>query len=222
MIELNNVSLPRGSFYLKNISMKIDQGGLHLLTGETGAGKTSIIEALCGLQSVESGKIILRGVDVTDATPAARSIGYLPQDVALFDHLTVRENLRFSCQARKWKPKIIRDRVEALAQSLGLANLLDRYPSSLSGGQKHSVAFGRALAFEPDVVCLDEPFVTLDAQTRETMIDWFNAYVQENEVTVLAVTHQPQWLRAVATTSWSIDSRGILAAGASMSLKVTE
>ena len=212
MIELKNVSIERGSFHLKNVSMKIDQGGLHLLTGETGAGKTSIVEAICGLQTVESGNIVLRGVDMTESTPAARSIGYLPQDVALFDHLTVRENLRFSCQARKWKPKRIRDRVESLAESLGMANLLDRYPSDLSGGQKHSVALGRALAFGPDIVCLDEPFVALDAQTRETMIDWFRSYVQENEVTVLAVTHQPQWLEAMAKTRWKIDRQGKLLA----------
>lgn len=210
MIELENVNLQRGSFHLKNISMKIDQGGLHLLTGETGAGKTSIVEAICGLQSVESGKITLRGVDVTEATPAGRSIGYLPQDVELFDHLNVRDNLRFTCQVRKWKSQRVRERVESLAQSLGVASLLDRYPSSLSGGQKHSVALGRALAFEPDIMCLDEPFVALDAQTRETMIDWFQAYVQENEVTVLAVTHQPQWLQGAAKTRWSLDSRGNL------------
>ena len=213
MIELKNVSIERGSFHLKNVSMKIDQGGLHLLTGETGAGKTSIVEAICGLQPLHSGRIILRGVDATEATPAGRSIGYLPQDVALFDHLTVPENLRFSCQARKWKPKRIRDRVDSLAGSLGLANLLDRYPSDLSGGQKHTVALGRALAFEPDIVCLDEPFVALDAQTRETMIDWFGAYVQENDVTVLAVTHQPQWLEAMAKSRWKIDDQGNLVGG---------
>ena len=213
MIELKNVSIERGSFHLKNVSMKIDQGGLHLLTGETGAGKASIVEAICGLQPLHCGRIILRGVDATEATPAGRSIGYLPQDVALFDHLTVRENLRFSCQARKWKPKRIRDRVDSLAGSLGLANLLDRYPSDLSGGQKHTVALGRALAFEPDIVCLDEPFVALDAQTRETMIDWFGAYVQENDVTVLAVTHQPQWLEAMAKSRWKIDDQGNLVGG---------
>ena len=213
MIELKNVSIERGSFHLKNVSMKIDQGGLHLLTGETGAGKTSIVEAICGLQPLHCGRIILRGVDATEATPAGRSIGYLPQDVALFDHLTVRENLRFSCQARKWKPKRIRDRVDSLAGSLGLANLLDRYPSDLSGGQKHTVALGRALAFEPAIVCLDEPFVALDAQTRETMIDWFGAYVQENDVAVLAVTHQPQWLEAMAKSRWKIDDQGNLVGG---------
>ena len=210
MIELCNVSIQRGMFHLKNISMKIDQGGLHLLTGETGAGKTSIVEAICGLQPIESGKINLRGVDVTEASPAVRSIGYLPQDVALFDHLKVRENLKFSCQARKWKTEKVRDRVESLAQSLGLAELLDRYPSDLSGGQKHIVAFGRALAFEPNLVCLDEPFVALDPQTRETMIDWFRAYVEENDVTVLAVTHQPQWLESLAKTRWNIDQQGNL------------
>lgn len=213
MIELNNVSVERGKFHLKNISMKIDHGGLHLLTGETGAGKTSLVEAICGLQLASSGQIILRGVDVTESTPAARSIGYLPQDVALFDHLTVRENLSFPCQSRKWKPKKIRERVISLAQSLGLADLLDRKPSDLSGGQKHTVAFGRALAFEPDLVCLDEPFVALDAQTREDMIDWFGAYVQQNNVTVLAVTHQPQWITALAKTRWNIDQQGNLVGG---------
>ena len=189
MIELSNVALKRGSFNLKNITMRIEQGGIHLLTGETGAGKTSIVEAICGLQPTKSGKIVLRGVDVTEATPAARSIGYLPQDVALFEHLTVRQNLQFACQTRKWKPKKIKDRVESLAEALRLSDLLDRYPSGLSGGQKHSVAFGRALAFEPDIVCLDEPFVALDSQTREIMIDWFQTYVRENEVTARRDRH---------------------------------
>ena len=77
------------------------------------------------------------------------------------------------------------------------------------------MAFGRALAFEPDIVCLDEPFVALDAQTRETLIDWFKNYVQQNKVTVLAVTHQPQWLQAAADTIWNIDSQGNLSGGAS-------
>jgi len=216
MIELNNVSLRRGSFHLKNISLKLDQAGLHLLTGETGVGKTSIVEAICGLQPIEFGSISLRGIDVTEATPAGRSIGYLPQDVALFDHLSVRDNLGFSCQALKWKPKRIRDRVESLAQSLGLENLLNRLPSNLSGGQKHSVALGRALAFEPDIVCLDEPFVALDESKREAMIEWFRDYVEENKVTVLAVTHQPQWLQTTASTRWIIDGHGTVNNSASV------
>ncbi len=211
MIELNKVNLRRGSFHLKNISMEIDRSGMHLLTGETGAGKTSIVEAICGLQAVESGTIDLRGADVTHKDPAGRSIGYLPQDAVLFDHLTVRDNLQFSCQARRWKSLRVRERVDSLAHSLGLVNLLERRTSSLSGGQKHLVALGRALAFEPDIVCLDEPFVTLDAQTREAMIDWFSTYVRENELTVLAVTHQPQWFNATAKTRWNIDGQGNVA-----------
>lgn len=211
MIELSKVSLRRGSFHLKNISMKIERGGMHLLTGETGAGKTSIVEAICGLQSVESGTIDLRGVDVTYSDPARRSIGYLPQDVVLFDHLTVRDNLRFACQTRKWKSQRLRERIGSLAQALGLVNLLERSTSSLSGGQKHLVALGRALAFEPDIVCLDEPFLALDTQTREATIDWFSSYVRENELTVLAVTHQPQWLKATAKTRWNIDGQGNVA-----------
>lgn len=215
MISLNQVNLQRGSFQLKNISMKVGQGGLHLVIGETGSGKTSIVEAICGLHPVESGQVRLRGVDVTQTSPASRSIGYLPQDVALFGHLSVRENLGFSCRARKWRSKRIRQHVESLAGELGIGSLLDRYPESLSGGQKQSVAFGRALAFESDIVCLDEPFVALDAQTRETLIDWFKNYVQQNKVTVLAVTHQPQWLQAAADTIWNIDSQGNLSGGAS-------
>jgi len=213
MIELDNISLQRGSFQLKNISLKVDQGDFHLLTGETGTGKTSIVEAVCGLQAITSGKISLRGVDVAAVPPAERAIGYLPQDLALFEHMSVKENLQFSCRLRKWKKKRINERVNSLANSLGLTDLLDRQPADLSGGQKHRVALGRALAFEPDLVCLDEPFVALDAQTRETMIDWFRDYVQESKVTVLAVTHQPQWLGTMAKARWNIDDQGNLVGG---------
>ncbi len=215
MIELSQVNLRRGGFHLKNLSMKVDQVGLHLLTGQTGAGKTSIVEAIGGLHPVESGTVRLRGLDVTNASPERRCIGYLPQDVALFGHLSVRENLRFSCRARRWTPKRTKERVESLSEALGLAGLLDRYPMNLSGGQQQCVALGRALASEPDILCLDEPFAALDAQTREKLIQWFQGYVQENEVTVLAVTHQPQWLQAEARSIWNIDRQGNLGVGPS-------
>jgi ABC-type sugar transport system ATPase subunit len=208
VIELNNVSLRHGGFQLENISMKLEKGGLHLLTGKTGAGKTSVVEAICGLQAVEAGEIRLRGIEMTATPPAARSIGYLPQDLVLFDHLSVRGNLQFPCKSRKWQSDRIRDRVNSLAESLGLVGLLDRRPAELSGGQRHTVALGRAFAFEPDIVCLDEPLVALDEQTRETMVDWLRNYIRHNEVTALAVTHQPQWLESLSQTRWAIDSRG--------------
>jgi putative spermidine/putrescine transport system ATP-binding protein len=130
--------------------------------------------------------------------------------VALFEQLSVRENLGFPCRVRKWQPQRQKERVETLSAKLGLSSLLDRYPESLSGGQKQCVALGRALAFEPDIVCLDEPFSALDSQTRDTLIDWFRDYVLQNEVTVLAVTHQPQWLEGISSTIWTIDSQGSL------------
>ncbi len=206
MIEMDNVSLKRGSFRLDKLSLCFGQPGIHLLIGETGVGKTSVVEAICGLQPVASGQVKLRGENVTGVSPAARSIGYLPQDVALFDHLSVRENLGFACAARKWSPASTRERVNSLSASLGISDLLQRFPEQLSGGQKHCVALGRALAFDPDIVCLDEPFAALDGATRDSMIQWFINYVDEHEVTVLAVTHQPQWLQAVAKTQLKLDN----------------
>ena len=210
MIELIDVGINRASFSLKGLTMKLDLPGLHLLTGETGTGKTTIVEAICGLQPISRGQIRLRGQGAESLSIAERSIGYFPQDLALMDHLSVRENICFPCRARRWSLELTSSKVDQLANELGVSEWLDRKPSALSGGQQHIVALARALAFEPDIICLDEPFAGLDKQTHAHISRWFESYIHNNSVTALVVTHRDDWARRIAKTRWTIDQTKIL------------
>ena len=189
MIEVQGLELIQGSFRLSKISFSIPSGKYGVLMGRTGAGKTSILEAICGLRRLNAGSIRLCGVDVTNCTPAERGLGYVPQDRALFNTMTVREHLGFSLSIRRVPEQSIAQRVDELAQLLGLGGLLDRKPLGLSGGEAQRVALGRALAARPSVLCLDEPLSALDDQTREEMYLLLDAVQQTTGVTILHVTH---------------------------------
>lgn len=197
MIEVQGLELRQGSFHLSNISFSIATGKYGVLMGRTGAGKTSILEALCGLRRLNAGSIRLCGADATYSTPAERGVGYVPQDRALFNTMTVREHLGFSLSVRRWQKEKIAQRVDELAQLLGLHRLLDRKPFDLSGGEAQRVALGRALAARPSVLCLDEPLSALDDQTREEMYALLQTVQQTTGVTTLHVTHhraEAEWL----------------------------
>jgi ABC-type sugar transport system ATPase subunit len=157
--------------------------------GKTGSGKTTIIEALCGLKPVLKGRIHFDGRDVTALPPAARGVGFVPQDGALFSTLTVREHLEFALRVRRWKRDAVEFRVQELAKLLGISDLLRRRPAGLSGGEKQRVALGRALSFEPSVLCLDEPLSALDDPTREEMCELLRSVQARSGVTVLHITH---------------------------------
>ena len=210
MIELIGVGINRASFSLKGLTMKLDLPGLHLLTGETGTGKTTIVEAICGLEPINRGQIHLRGQHTESLSIAERSIGYLPQDLALMNHLSVIENISFSCRARRWSTQRISSKVNQLADELGISKWLGRRPSALSGGQQQIVALARALAFEPDIICLDEPFAGLDEQTHVRVSRWLKSYIHHNSVTALVVTHHDDWARRIAKTHWTIDQNKVL------------
>ena len=162
MIELRNLCVTSGQFALRDVSFRIERGEYAVLMGQTGQGKSTILEALCGLRSVTSGLVIIDGHDVTRADPADRQIGYVPQDLALFPTMTVREHLAFALKLRRAKPLLIRERVQEMADLLGLFPLLDRRVQGLSGGESQRVALGRALSFHPPVLLLDEPLSALD------------------------------------------------------------
>jgi len=189
MISLVDVSIRQGSFALAGISLEVPAGQYAVLMGRTGSGKTTVLEAICGLRPVAGGRIVLQGQDVTHWGPAARGVGYVPQDAALFPTMTVRQHLAFALEIRRWKRAAIDQRVGELASLLGLEQLLGRKPAGLSGGESQRVALGRALALRPKVLLLDEPLSALDDDTRQEMYALLQRIRQQDPPTVLHVTH---------------------------------
>jgi len=189
MISLSELTICQGGFSLRGVSLEIPTGQYGVLMGKTGTGKTTLLEAICGLRPLTAGRIRLMGRDVTNLRPAARGLGYVPQDGSLFSRLTVREHLAFALVIRRWSRAAIDRRVEELAQLLGIEHLLDRRPSGLSGGEIQRVALGRALAMRPGVLLLDEPLSALDEDTRQEMYDLLRSVRRQTGATVLHVTH---------------------------------
>jgi molybdate transport system ATP-binding protein len=189
MITLTNVTIHAGAFSLAGVSFHVPAGGYAALMGKTGSGKTTILEAMCGLRKIDAGRITLTGQDMTDWPPARRGLGYVPQDRALFNTMTVAEHLAFALTIRKWDRRVVEERVRELASLLGIGYLLDRKPRGLSGGEAQRVALGRALAFHPGVLLLDEPLAALDSETREEMCDLLRLVRARTGVTTLHVTH---------------------------------
>ena len=190
MISIKNCTIQAGKFTLSNINFEIPTGEYGILMGKTGSGKTTILEALCGLRKVASGQILINGEDITHKRPAERNIGFLPQDIALFDHMTVYEHIAFGMRIQKWDKSAIDPRVKELAERLQISHLLDRKPAGLSGGEKQRTAMGRALAVRPAVLCLDEPLSTLDDDTHEDVINLIKNVTNESEITTLHITHR--------------------------------
>ncbi len=189
MITVANLTVRAGSFSLQNVSFHIPTGGYAALMGKTGIGKTTILEAICGLRRITSGSINLMDRLVTHLPPAQRGLGYVPQDRALFSTMTVWEHLAFALTVRQWSDEAIATRVEELADLLGLEKLLDRLPHGLSGGEAQRVALGRALSCHPPILLLDEPLSALDDETREEMYELLHSVRRLTGVTTLHVTH---------------------------------
>jgi molybdate/tungstate transport system ATP-binding protein len=178
-----------GTFVLDSISFEVATGQYAVLMGRTGAGKTTLLETICGLRRLERGRIWLLDREVTPLKPAERGIGFVPQDGALFETMTVRDQLGFALTIRRRTRREIGRRIAELADLLGIKKLLDRKPAGLSGGERQRVALGRALAAEPGILCLDEPLSALDDATREEMYGLLSSVRQITGVTTLHITH---------------------------------
>jgi molybdate/tungstate transport system ATP-binding protein len=200
MIEVRNLCVYAGTFRLDNISFQVPAGSYAVLMGKTGTGKTTLLESICGLRPSQAGSVLISGRDATQERPAERGIGYVPQDRALFQTMTVRDNLAFALEIRKRPQKEMASRVEDLAHWLGITHLLQRKPLGLSGGEAQRVALGRALAAEPSVLCLDEPLSALDSDTRLEMQELLKSIQQRTKLTTLHVTHHREEAERLADT----------------------
>jgi molybdopterin-binding protein len=189
MIEIKNLQVGFGDFLLKNISLGIGQGEYFVIVGPTGAGKTVLLESIAGLHSLRSGEVWLNEREVTHLEPEKRGIGFVYQDLVLFPHLSVRDNIGFGPRLRRQKPGAI---VEEMAQLLGISPLLDRKPATLSGGERQKVALARALVTSPQVLLLDEPLSAVDPDTREGLQRELRQIHERLRVTTIHVTHDFQ------------------------------
>ena len=205
------------TFCLEGVSLEIPSGHYGVLMGKTGSGKTTLLECLCGLRPIDGGSIYLAGEEVTTRKAAKRNIGYVPQDGALFPTMKVRENLSLSLEVRNWDSSKIAERVNELAELLSISHLLDRRPVNLSGGEAQRVALGRALAFGPPILLLDEPLSALDDATRDQMYELLKDVQHATRVTTLHVTHNTHEARSLADCKFVLENGQILKANNSSS-----
>ncbi len=189
MLTIRQLTIQAGSFSLKNISFEVSTGTCTSLMGSSGSGKTTLMEALCGLRHVTAGTIHLNDRDITHLRPGERGIALVPQDNVLFPHLTVHEHLAFGPTIQRWSQSDIVERVDQLAQQLGITSLLNRTPENLSGGEAKRVALGRALATRPSLLCLDEALTGLDDGTYAEILDLLKTTIAESSLTTLHITH---------------------------------
>jgi len=197
MIELRDLTIRSGPFTLASVNLNIPAGTYAVLMGQTGQGKTTILEAICGLRSVTAGQIVLDGRDVTRFKPGDRNLGYLPQDLALFPTMTVRAHLEFALRVRRCGTREMHERIDELAAALQIGSLLDRDTQHLSGGEAQRVALGRALSFRPRVLLLDEPLNALDEATHAGLCELLRSLQKQYGLTTLHVTHRRTEARAL-------------------------
>jgi ABC-type sugar transport system ATPase subunit len=206
MIELHDITIRSGPFSLTNVGLSIPEGTYAVLMGGTGQGKTTILEAICGLRSVTSGRVFLNGSDITRWKPGDRGVGYVPQDLALFPMMTVRGHLEFALRVRHCSASLRRERVAELAHVLGIEPLLARRVTNLSGGEAQRVALGRALSFRPQVLLLDEPLNALDETTRDRLCELLRSIQKKSGLTTLHITHSRVEARALAEKLFVLES----------------
>jgi len=227
MIVCDQLIVRQGDFQLGPISLELNDYDYYVIMGPSGSGKTTLIETLLGLRPADSGAVLIDHRDVTRSDPAARQVGYVPQDGVLFPNMTVAENLAYGLQLRTFKTEQYRGQLEQrgrlskqlatrmqgrsdyfkkrwihfrvveLARQLGLAHLLHRMPQGLSGGERQRVALGRALAIRPRVLLLDEPLAALDEDNRQGMVELLRSVRERHQMVMVHITHSQSEAKAL-------------------------
>jgi sulfate transport system ATP-binding protein len=188
-----------GSFAaLDDVSIEVPAGSLTALLGPSGSGKSTLLRVIAGLERPETGTVELDGVDVSRQAAQKRGVGFVFQHYAAFKHMTVRENVAFGLKVRKRPRDEVRRRVDELLELVQIAGWADNYPAQLSGGQRQRMALARALAVEPKVLLLDEPFGALDARVRKDLRVWLRRLHDEMHVTTIFVTHDQEEAMEIA------------------------
>jgi sulfate/thiosulfate transport system ATP-binding protein len=183
---------------LNDVSIEVPDGSLTALLGPSGSGKSTLLRAIAGLEDLDSGEVTINGEDATHKPAQRRGVGFVFQHYAAFKHMTVYDNVAFGLKIRKWKKPETSKRVHELLQLVQLDGLAGRFPSQLSGGQRQRMALARALAVEPQVLLLDEPFGALDAKVRKDLRTWLRRLHEEMHVTTIFVTHDQEEAMDVA------------------------
>jgi sulfate transport system ATP-binding protein len=200
-IEIRHLSKRYGDFVaLDDVSLEIPTGSLTALLGPSGSGKSTLLRAIAGLEQPDAGEIRILGEPAMDLPPQKRGIGFVFQHYAAFKHMTVWENIAFGLKVRKRPKAEIQARVAELLALVQLEGMARRYPAQLSGGQRQRMALARALAVEPRVMLLDEPFGALDAQVRRELREWLRRLHTEVHVTTVLVTHDQEEAMEIADT----------------------
>lgn len=189
MLELQSVTATAGAFRLQDVNLQLSPGECHAVLGPSGSGKTTLLKTVLGVLAPDSGRLLLNGEDITPVPIERRSLGYVPQQLGLFPHLTVRENITYSARARRISTARSQPFVDHLVEATGIVSLLNRFPPTLSGGERQRVGLVRALAGRPQLTLLDEPFNALDENLRRELWQLLLELRLQQGLTVLLVTH---------------------------------
>jgi sulfate transport system ATP-binding protein len=198
-IEIKDVNKRFGNFVaLEDVNVSLPTGQLTALLGPSGGGKSTLLRIIAGLEKADTGTVNIEGVDATRMSPQKRNVGFVFQHYAVFKHMTVAKNIAFGLEIRRKPKDEVRARVDELLKLVHLSQFADRLPSQLSGGQRQRMALARALAVQPKVLLLDEPFGALDAKVRKELRDWLRRLHDEVPVTTVFVTHDQEEAMEVA------------------------
>jgi sulfate transport system ATP-binding protein len=214
-IEVRDVTKRFGDFVaLDRVSLSVPDGSLTALLGPSGGGKSTLLRVIAGLEQPDAGEVLIGDAPMTSVPAQDRGVGFVFQHYAAFKHMTVRDNVAFGLRIRKRPKAEVRARVDELLGLVHLRGFADRYPAQLSGGQRQRMALARALAVEPRVLLLDEPFGALDARVRKELRDWLRRLHEEVHVTTVFVTHDQEEAMEVASRIVVVNEGRVEQAGA--------